>query len=256
MICDAHAYLGNSPGWGQMGLPVPLDAPAWVEMMDRSGVDRALVAPPGVGAGEDYKPDMDRIAQGMKDFPDRLFGFYRVKPRRGAVALDEMRFRVEEQGFRAMKMNTLDDNYRLDDRRLLDPVIQSAADLGLVIFFHTGDTHGETCQPSMVAKIAADFPDTTFIIGHCGYVGWDDQTVPALKSASNTVCETAGVMSPSKIQGIVDEVGAERVLMGTNGPNTPIELPHIMINRHMNKLTAPEKALITGGNFERVLGLN
>ena len=158
MICDAHAYLGNSPGWAQMGLPVPLDGHGWVEMMDRSGVDRALVAPPGVGAGQDFKPDMDRIAQGMRDYPDRLFGFCRVKPRRGQIAIDELRMRAEEQGFRAVKMNTLDDDYRLDDRRLLDPVIRAASDLGLVMFFHTGDTHGETCQPSMVADFAVDFP--------------------------------------------------------------------------------------------------
>ena len=159
MICDAHAYLGNSPGWAQMGLPVPLDGHGWVEMMDRSGVDRALVAPPGVGAGQDFKPDMDRIAQGMRDYPDRLFGFCRVKPRRGQIAIDELRMRAEEQGFPAVKMNTLDDDYRLDDRRLLDPVIRAASDLGLVMFFHTGDTHGETCQPSMVADFAVDFPE-------------------------------------------------------------------------------------------------
>jgi predicted TIM-barrel fold metal-dependent hydrolase len=55
---------------------------------------------------------------------------------------------------------------------------------------------------------------------------------------------------------IVDEVGATRVLMGSNGPNTPIDLPHIMINKYMNKLTDEEKALITGGNFERILGLS
>jgi predicted TIM-barrel fold metal-dependent hydrolase len=256
LICDVHAYLGHHPAWAQLGLPLPFDAPRWVEMMDRTGVDRALVAPPGVGVGDDFKPDMDRIAIGMKDFPERLFGFCRVKPRRGQKAIDELRHRVEDQNFRAVKMNTLDDDYRLDDRRLLDPVIEAANDLGIVVFFHTGDQHGDTCQPSMVADIAADFPDTTFIIGHCGFIGYESQTVPALRAASNTVCETAGILTPSKIQAIVDEVGATRVLMGSNGPNTPIDLPHIMINKYMNKLTDEEKALITGGNFERILGLN
>ena len=215
-----------------------------------------MVAPPGVGAGQDFKPDMDRIAQGMRDYPDRLFGFCRVKPRRGQIAIDELRMRAEEQGFPAVKMNTLDDDYRLDDRRLLDPVIRAASDLGLVMFFHTGDTHGETCQPSMVADFAMDFPNTTFIIGHCGYIGFQDQTVPSLKRAPNTVAETAGVLNPALIQGIVDEAGADRVLIGSNGPNTPIELPALMVNKYMNKLSSEEKSLITGGNFERILGLD
>ena len=255
MICDVHAYLGNNPAWAQMGLPVPLDADGWVEMMDRSGVDRALVAPPGVGKEADFKPDMDLIADGIRKYPDRIFGFCRIKPKRGTIAIDEMRMRVNEQGFRAIKMNTLDDNYRLDDRRLLDPVIEAADALKIVVFFHTGDQHGETCQPSMVADIALDFPSTTFIIGHCGYIGFQNQTPTALRRASNTVTETAGVLSPILIQNIVNEVGAEQVLMGSNGPNTPIELPHILINNHMNKLSQSEKALITGGNFERIFNL-
>ena len=70
------------------------------------------------------------------------------------------------------------------------------------------------------------------------------------------MCETAGLLSPALIQSIVDEVGAERVLIGSNGPNTPIELPGLMVNKYMNKLSSSEKALITGGNFERILGLN
>ena len=29
-IYDAHAYLGDNPIWGQMGLPVPLEADGWI----------------------------------------------------------------------------------------------------------------------------------------------------------------------------------------------------------------------------------
>ena len=46
---DTHAYLGDNPLWDLYGLPVPLEADAWVEMLDQAGVDGALVAPPGVG---------------------------------------------------------------------------------------------------------------------------------------------------------------------------------------------------------------
>ena len=261
MIYDGHAYLGDNPAWAEMGLPVPLDGDAWVEMMDRSGIDGALVAPPGVGAPQDFKPDLERIADAVKRYPDRLFGFCRVKPRRGRAALDEMRYWVEEHGFKALKMNTLDDDYTLTDRRLLDPVIETAGDLGIPVFFHTGQESFESCTPNMVANLAVDFPDITFIIGHMGfggingYPGAPEQLVAAMKRAPNTVTESAGVFNCKFIQDTVDAVGADRVLMGSNGPYSPIELPRIMFQKHMNRLSDCEKEAITGGNLLRILKL-
>jgi predicted TIM-barrel fold metal-dependent hydrolase len=261
LIYDTHAYLGDNPLWDLYGLPVPLEADAWVEMLDQAGIDGALVAPPGVGAAEDFEPDMDRIALAVDKYPARLLGFCRVKPRQGALAIDVLRRRVTEQGFRALKLNSQDDDYRLDDRRLLDPVLDAAAELGIVVFFHTGDTHYATCTPSMVADIAIDYPDTTFIIGHMGFGGVNgfpgstEEVIPAMQRAANTVTETAGVFKPQFIQDVIDVVGAERVLMGSNGPYAPIELPRIMIQKHMNRLSAEEKALVTGGNFERIFDL-
>ena len=261
-IYDAHAYLGNNPIWGQMGLPVPLEADDWIAMLDHAGMDGALVAPPGVGAGDEFRPDMDRIAIGIRNYPDRLFGFCRVKPHSGQGAIDELKLRVQEQGFRALKMNTMDDDYRLDDRALVDPVVAAASELGIAVFCHTGDYQHETCTPSMVADIASDFPETTFIIGHMGFGGINgfpgdiEQLVPSMERAPNTVTETAGVFKAEFIQDVVDQVGAERVLMGSNGPNSPIELPKVMIGKHMNKLTDDEKFLILGGNFARIFGLD
>ena len=75
MNYDTHAYLGNNPLWTLSGLPVPLEGDAWVEMQDGAGIDGALVAPPGIGVAEDFKPDMDRIARAIKKYPARLFGF-------------------------------------------------------------------------------------------------------------------------------------------------------------------------------------
>ncbi|MSQ34884.1 MAG: hypothetical protein EXR57_03580 [Dehalococcoidia bacterium] len=250
-IYDAHAYLGNNKGWGAFGLPVPFDGPHWVKYLDYCGFDGVLVAPPGVGAGEDFKPDMDRIADAMKRYPGRFYGFCRLKPRRGKAALEELK-RRHGQGFKAVKFNTLDDNYTLADRSLLDPVLETADKLGgMTMYFHTGDRHGATCQPSMVGNMAADFPDMTFMIGHCGYPGWTDQIVPTLLRNPNTVCETAGVFNPFIVQGIIDATSADRVLLGSNGPNSPIEIARLFVQKYLGKLTPAEKAKVAGGNFER-----
>ncbi|MSQ34883.1 MAG: amidohydrolase [Dehalococcoidia bacterium] len=261
-VYDAHAYLGNNPIWKQYGLPVPFDGPAWVEYMDGSGIDATLVAPPGNGAKEDFKPDLWRIADVVKKYPDRFFGFARVKPRRGKKALDELKMWVEEHGFKAVKMNTLDDNYLLSDRKLVDPVVETATNLGIPVYFHTGQDSWEQCLPDMVADIAADYPENTFIIGHMGFGGvngWpgaSEQLVPAMMRAKNTVTESAGVFNNKYIQDVVDAVGADRVLMGSNGPYQPPELARVLIDKHMHKLTRGQKDAILGGNLARVLGLS
>jgi len=261
MIYDAHAYMGNNPVWAQLGLPVPLEADAWVEVLDRSSVDGALVAPPGVGAHEDFKPDLERIARGVEKYPDRVFGWCRIKPRHGAAALDELRYWIQERGFKALKMNTLDDDYSLTDRDLLDPVVETAGELGIPVFFHTGQESFESCTPTMAADIAVDFPDVTFIIGHMGFGGINgfpgspEELLPAMERAPNTVTESAGVLNCKFIQDVVDAVGAERVLMGSNGPYCPPDLARVMFQKHMNKLSDDEKALITGGNLARLLKL-
>ena len=89
-----------------------------------------------------------------------------------------------------------------------------------------------------------------------GFPGDIDQLVPSMERALNTVTETAGVFKAEFIQDAVDQLGADRVLMGSNGPNSPIELPKVMIGKHMNKLTDDEKSLILGGNFARIFGLD
>jgi hypothetical protein len=261
-VYDAHAYLGNQPIWKLHGLPVPLEGAAWVEMMDKAGIDATLVAPPGNGAPEDFKPDLERIAKALKDYPDRFFGFARVKPRRGKKALDELRMWVEEHGFKAVKMNTLDDNYLLTDRHLIDPVVETAAKLGIAVYFHTGQESWEQCTPDMVTDIAVDYPEVNFIIGHMafgginGWPGAPEQLVPAMQRARNTVTETAGVFNNRYIQDVVDAVGAERVLMGSNGPYQPPELIKVLIEKHMPKLTRAQKDAILGGNLARVLRLD
>ena len=140
---------------------------------------------------------MELIARAIKSHPSRFFGYTRVKPRRGQAALDDLRYWIEERGMHAVKMNTLDDSYRLDDRALMDPVLETITDLQVPILFHTGDTHAETCTPKMVADLAKDFPNVTFIIGHMGYPGSDPATanelITAMRQSPNTVTESAAV---------------------------------------------------------------
>ena len=255
MIYDAHGYLGHNPEFATYGVPELLGEDDWLRRMDSCGIQGALVAPPGVGKTDDFKTDMELIAQAIKSHPGRFFGYSRVKPRRGKAALDDLRYWIEDRGLHAVKMNTIDDDYRLDDRALVDPVMEVVADLGIPVLFHTGDSQGETCTPKMVADIAVDFPGITFIIGHMGYPGGDHMLVDAMNRAPNTVTESASVFRRVVIQETINAIGADRVLMGTNGPYSPVEMGPMMFRDYMGSLTDDQVSAILGGNFMRVLKL-
>ena len=259
MIFDAHCYLGRNPIWEAQGMPATMHGKDMIAYMDRGGVDRALCAPPGVGAADHFAADHERIAQAIADYPDRIFGFVRVKPPRGTQAIDELHYWLRERGFHAVKFNTIDASsygagcYSLADRALMGPVLEAIAPLNVPVMVHTGKEHGHTCTPALVANLALDFPQITFIIAHAGVPGFLDEVVPFMQRAENTLVDLAGVLRPIYVQNLVNGVGAERVLNATNAPHMPIELGPQLIERHCRLLTAAQKDAILSTNAMRLL---
>ncbi len=262
MVFDAHCYLGRNPIWEAQGMPATMQGEDMIAYMDRGGVERALCAPPGVGAADHFAADHERIAQAIADYPDRIYGFVRVKPTRGQTAIDEMYYWLRELGFHAVKFNTIDASpygagfYSLADRALMGPVLEAIAALQVPVMIHTGEEHGHTCTPALVANLALDFPQITFIIAHAGVPGFLDEVVPFMQRAENTLVDLAGVLRPIYVQNLVNGVGAARVLNATNAPHMPIEFGPQLIERHCRQLTAAQKEAILGGNTMRLLQLS
>jgi predicted TIM-barrel fold metal-dependent hydrolase len=233
-----------------------------IAYMDRGGVERALCAPPGVGAADHFAADHECIAQAIADYPDRIFGFVRVKPTRGRQAIDEMGYWLGERGFHAVKFNTIDSSpygagfYSLADRGLMGPVLEAIGELQAPVMIHTGEEHGHTCTPALVANLALDFPQITFIIAHAGVPGFLDEVVPFMRRAENTLVDLAGVLRPIYVQNLVNGVGAERVLNATNAPHMPIEFGPQLIERHCRQLTAAQKEAILWENALRVFKIS
>jgi predicted TIM-barrel fold metal-dependent hydrolase len=221
--------------------------------MDRVGVDRILCAPPNVGWPDAFSSGHDLIARAMKEFPDRIFGYARCIPERGEAAIEDLRRLVGDRGFRAVKINPLDGHYTLADRQWLDPVMDVTQEFGVPVLFHTGDMHGITCSPALVADLAVDFPGVTCIIGHVGVPGFLEEVVPVMKRVPNLVTETAGYFRPSGLQIVVEGVGAGRVLMGSNCPYMPLEFAVKMVAEHTGLLGSEQKDAILGGNLSRIL---
>jgi predicted TIM-barrel fold metal-dependent hydrolase len=182
-----------------------------------------------------------------------------VRPKSGKTAVTTLRKAVEEQGFKALMLHTSDDSYTLKDRSVINPLIEEASRLRIPVMFNAMDASWASCTPSMVADVAVDYPDVTFVIGRMGFGGvngWPGspaELLPAMKKAPNTVTETASVFNSKFIQDTIDAVGVDRVLMGSNAPYFPLELSKITVIKNLNKMTGKQKAQVAGGNLARLL---
>jgi predicted TIM-barrel fold metal-dependent hydrolase len=68
--------------------------------------------------------------------------------------------------------------------------------------------------------LTKDFPDTTFVYGHCGAIGIDVRGVNDIAPHLNIVAETSGAYG-AVVAHAVRRLGPDRVVFGTESPLQP-----------------------------------
>jgi len=66
-------------------------------------------------------------------------------------------------------------------------------------------------------RLVADYPDVTFIFGHCGYIGIDTHAIEQIAPHANVIAEISGCFSFTARRA-VQRLGAQRVVFGTEYP--------------------------------------
>jgi uncharacterized protein len=256
LLFDIHTYMGKNPGWGVQGLPVPFTGKDMIQYMDDAGFDAVLSAPPGSGNSDHFAGDHETIAKAVEKYPGRIYGYYRAKPRRGKEGVADLLYWIKKRGLHAIKFNSSDTpGYSIGDHDLMGPVLEAVEECGVPVLIHTGEVYSTGATPALVCDLARAFPRVQFIVGHMGIPGYFEELIPFMKNTKNTVTETAGVYRPLQITNTVKALGAERVLLGSNGPYIPLQLGSIAIGQYCGNLTQREKDLILGGNAVRILKL-
>jgi predicted TIM-barrel fold metal-dependent hydrolase len=118
--------------------PLLADLPAHVRMMDRAGIDTAVLS---CGSGFD-QPDLptcrlinDRMRQAERDNPGRLIGLAHVPALNSAEAVPELKRCAVELGFPGVVIASELQGQPLDTETLR-PFWKECADLGLYVFIH------------------------------------------------------------------------------------------------------------------------
>lgn len=131
--------------------------------------------------------------------------------------------RFPELGLKGFKIQPNAQRFYPDDRRMF-PIYKRAAELGLIVVFHTGDEEGgvkgEFSQPSQYLDVIKSFPDLTIVLAHFGgYRRWDD--VEQLFGFENVYFDTAYL--PTRIDDelfvtLAEKIGYDRIVFGTDFP--------------------------------------
>ncbi len=199
-----------------------------VEAMDAAKVDMAVVMGVGWTSKDVAREANDYIIQAVKRFPSRLVGFCSVNPAWGEDAVSEVE-RCAWEGIKGIgELHPDTQAFDLTSKDVMAPLMEAASDLGLIVLCHSSEPVGHlypgkgSTTPEKLYAFINNFPANTIVCAHWGGGLPFYNLMPEVAEASNNVFyDTAA--SPFLYQkgvfpAVVDLVGAERVLFGTDFP--------------------------------------
>ena len=214
LVVDAHAHLG-AYSEGRMYIPTP-DEDTMVRLMDRMGVDVACIS--SLEAMSDFRTGNERTARAVRKYPDRLVGLAVVNPHYPEEVGPELERCFEELGMKGIKIHPTCNDYPVDGKGY-EEVWRFASERGAFVLSHTWQG-SSTCGPKMLASVAEKYPDLPIILGHSGGnpKGYEE-AIEVAKDHPNLYLDLCGsLITGAWVERIVEAVGADRVLYGTDFP--------------------------------------
>jgi hypothetical protein len=240
MIIDAHNHMGGpDKGDGYSQSPDEI-----VARMDKAGVDLAVVFPFNeVDPGMSFSKANDRIAEGVKKYPDRLIGFCRLDPHFEDKAIKELRRSVEELGLLGVKLHPTGQNFEITDPMVIE-IAREASTLNVPLVFDTGKKQS---QPWMVGELAKEAPEAVIIMAHLRGEG----SIDVAREYENVYQGTTKAFKVEKVKEALEVLGPEKLIAGSDSPYADMKAAIDIFDF----ASAREKRLICGGNIKNILGL-
>ena len=234
-----------------------------LKVMDRDGVDHAVVMGMGWSDFDVAVEANDYLIEAVCSNPDRLTGFASVNPAWGDAAVAEA-LRCADAGLRGVgELHPDTQGIDITDPAAMAPVMYLARDRSLPVLVHCSEPaghkypgKGET-TPDKVWQFIKNFPDNVIICAHWGGGLPFYSLMPEVGAAlSNVYFDSAA--SPFLYRAdiyptVASLVGAECILFATDYPLMPPSRPLAEVSGL--PLAEDDRRMILGENAARLLGL-
>ncbi len=212
MLIDAHAHLGTSL------FGVANTAEDLLASMEANKIDQAILSPLKP-RNYHFGPENDRVAKTVRAYPNTFFGFARIDPWQQEAALDELRRSVEDLGMKGLYLHPFEEQFAANDE-IGFPLIRLLAEYNLPLMIAGG--YPTFSHPSQIADLARQFPDVTIIATHGGQINISGMLLAdalrTMRANPNVIMETSGIYREDFIEDTISELGAHRVVWGSNSP--------------------------------------
>jgi predicted TIM-barrel fold metal-dependent hydrolase len=230
--------------------------------MDIASVGQAVVFGFGWRDMDLCRRDNDYVMEAVARYPERLIGFCIVNPAHGAEGVHEIE-RCAAGGLRGVGELMPDgQGYRLDDEKVMAPIVETAIEHAMVILTHCSEPVGHlypgkgTVTPDEVIRFARLFPEATLVCAHWGGGTIFYELMPEVtRIMRNVYYDTAAscYLYQDDIFALAARWAPGKVLFATD---YPLVSPRRLI-RQLQAARMPTATLrrMLGGNAWRVLKL-
>lgn len=211
---------------------------------DAAGIDQIVVMP-----SPTERPDNRVLHEAVKNEP-RVVPCCQVNPNFGDDAITEVETSITQWGMRLLKIMPTLYNLSLDSA-MAHRLMRLARDHKIIVNIHST---GANAHPLQIGALCHRYPEVPVIMDHMGYRSWLHDAILAAQDNPNLYLGTTiASFEPACIERAVKDVGAERVIFGSNLMALYADLAAEAIRRQ--KLGSDVEALVFGGNLSRLLGL-
>jgi predicted TIM-barrel fold metal-dependent hydrolase len=247
-IIDAHSHLGY---WHNFNIP-RRTAADMVHAMDRVGI-RCCVSAAHAGISADYRIGNSQVIEAMRAFPGRILGYCCINPNYPDDEIRDELKRCFDAGMTAIKYHPSCHKYPID-ADCYRVAWEYADEHSLCVLTHTEPGAG-TCGVAQAGKCAKLYPNAKVILGHSGF-GYEGarRCIEIAADTPNAFFDVASSMVDlDLVEKLVDGVGADRVLFGTDLPFLDCRM---QIGRMaFSRLDDQQLAQVLAGNARRLFGI-
>lgn len=242
-------------------------------------IDKTVILPQDFGFSREARVSIEeqnwKHVEIVRKHPDKLIAFASIDPRRKNCA-DFLEKCIKEWGMKGLKLHPAAGFFPNDEKAY--PLYQKATELEIPVLFHSGPTilpyKSKFSHPIYLDDVATDFPDLKIIaahtaldVGDLGGRGWWRDLLAIGSVKNNIMVDIAGwelkAMTHyeqfcSMLRSTMDELGAHRVLFGTDGPCFRLAYPpqqYVQIIKELPQ-NSPKGIEFTERDISAVLGEN